>query len=166
MTPAATFLSTVEMSAALAVEALVDLHQLFVLGLEQEVVVAQLAGHAVEGLDQHAELVVGGDVDAMVEVALGHAARALGQRLDRDGDAARQVEPDPRRGEQEDERHHQDEEDVARLDVGLLHLELAIVLVRGHQAVGLAGDVGVEHGAGHHHRRLAVAFAQRRWRRG
>jgi hypothetical protein len=90
----------------------------------------QLGGHPVEGGDQRADLVLALPLDAMIEVALRDRARALGEALDGDGDPASQVEAEPRRGEQHDDRRDGERDDVVGLDRAPLDLE-AQVLVEG-----------------------------------
>ena len=70
---------------------------------------AQLLRHAVERVDHGRHLVVGGDLDLLVEVAAGDPPGALGERLDRQHQAAGEEEPHPGGGEQ-DEQRHQDED--------------------------------------------------------
>ncbi len=124
-TPAATFSSTAAISARSPTSRWLVPVQLAVAALEQLLVAPQLLGHAVEGADEHPQLVVGVDVDAVGEVAAADPPRPLGERLDGDGHPPRQVEPHPRRGEEDQERDHQEDQQVAGAEVVLLHLELA-----------------------------------------
>src|SRR5205823_5331787 len=57
---------------------------------------AEVVGHAVERLDQEAELVAGPGLHLVGEVARGDLARPLGELGDRARDPAREVEPEPR----------------------------------------------------------------------
>ena len=69
---------------------------------------AQIVGHAVERLDQNAELIVRARLHLVAEVARGDLAGALGELRDRIHDAARQVEREPREREGDDERHQEE----------------------------------------------------------
>ena len=96
---------------------------LLVLGLEVPVRMlepglreGEVARHPVERVHEHAQLVVCAHRDLVVEVARGHRPRALGQHLDGLGDAAGQVEAEPRGGEDDDEGHEEEEEDVDALE--------------------------------------------------
>ena len=67
-------------------------------------------------------------LDLVVEVARRHLSRALGQHLDRLGDAAGQVEAEPRGREDDDQGHQEEEQDVDALDRVLQQLELLVLL--------------------------------------
>ena len=127
--------------------------QLAVAALQGLLVAGQLLGHAVEGVDQHAELVVRLHVHPVGEVAAADDARALGQGLDGHRHPAGEVEAGPRRGEEDDQGHHQEQQHVARPQVVLLHLELAVGLVVLHQLLPLRREDGIEQRAGDDDRR-------------
>ena len=74
-------------------------------------------------------LVVGGDLDLLVEIAARDPPRALGERLDRQHQAAGEEEPHPGGGEQDEQRHEHEHQPVAGGEIALLHLELAVGLV-------------------------------------
>ena len=91
---------------------------------------AEVVGHAVERLDQDADLVVGPRLHLVGEVARGDLTRRLGELGDRAGDPAREVETEPREREDDDQRHQQEQEDVDALDRRLQELELLVLLKR------------------------------------
>ena len=69
---------------------------------------AEIVGHAVEGADQHADLVVAARLNLVGEVAGGDLPCALGQLLDRARDPTRQIEREPREREHDDQGHQQE----------------------------------------------------------
>ena len=104
--------------------------------------------------------------DLVGQVAGRHLARALGELLDGAGDAARQVEAEPREREDDDQGHQEEEQDVDALDRVLQELEL-LVLQEGlrdpaHLLLEPLGHVGADHHRAHH---VAVAAARRPDRR-
>ena len=88
----------------------------------------EIARHPVEGVDEDAQLVVGPHLDLVVEMACGHRARPLGQHLHGLRYASRQVEAEPGRGEDDDEGHEQEEQDVDTLQGLPQELELLVLL--------------------------------------
>ncbi len=129
-----------------------------VLGLQVPVGLLQLGlggrevgGHPVERVHQDADLVVGAHLDLVAEVARGHLPGALGQHLNRVGDAARQVEAEPGRGEHDDQGHQEEEQDVDALDRVLQQAEL-LVLLEGLADVAQARLETLGHVEGHDHR--------------
>ena len=121
--------------------------QLGVLVLEVEVGLlelalgeAQIVGHAVEGVHQHADLVVGPGLHLVAEVPGGHLARALHQLLDGAGDAAGQVEAEPGDAEHDDQGDEHEEEDEVHLDRRLEEPELLVLL----EGLGDAAHLGLQ----------------------
>ena len=90
----------------------------------------EVVGHAVEGIDEHADLVVRPHLDPVAQVTRGHLARPLGEELDGVGDAAGEVEAKPGRGEDDDQGEEQEEQDVDALDGVPQELELLVLLER------------------------------------
>ena len=88
----------------------------------------EVARHPVERVHQHAQLVVGAHRHLVVEVAGGYGARALGQHLHRLGDAAGEVEAEPRGREDDDEGHEEEEQDVDALEWLLEEPQLLVLL--------------------------------------
>ena len=72
----------------------------------------QLAGHAVEGLDQRAELVAGFGLDAVIEVAGADLVGGSGQHLHRPRDALREIQTHPGRADENHQRQHQEEREI------------------------------------------------------
>ena len=110
---------------------------LFVLGLEVTVSVlepclgeGEIARHAVERIHEYAQLVVGAYLDLVVEIARGHRPRALGEHLHGLGDTPSEVEAEPRGGEDDDEGHEEEEQDVDALE-GLAEQTQLLVLLEG-----------------------------------
>src|SRR5215831_11956320 len=112
------------------------LHRL-VLGLEIAVGVlearlgeGEVARHPVEGVHEHAQLVVRAHLHLVVEVARSHRARAFREHLHGLGNAPRQVEAEPRGGEHDDERHEEEKQNVDALERLLEEPELLVLLER------------------------------------
>ena len=112
--------------------------QLAVGALEVGLARAQVAGHAVERLDEHADLVLGLDGQLEVEIAAGDPARALGQLLDRRRDHAREVEGEPGGREGDDQRDRGQPQRVAQADRAAEEPRLAVAL-EGRGGPGEAG---------------------------
>ena len=72
----------------------------------------QVASHAVERLDQRAELVARLRLDAVIEVAGADLVGRRGQHLHRPRDALGQVEPHPRGADENHQRQHQEEREI------------------------------------------------------
>ena len=95
----------------------------------------QLAGHAVECVDQRSELVVGFRLDAMIEVAGADLVGRRRQHLHRTRDALGEVEAHPRGADENHQREHQEEREVDAGQRLLQHAQLLIGLVGlGHAA--------------------------------
>ena len=88
----------------------------------------ELAGHAVEGVDQPAELVDRAHGDARVEVAARDALRRAGQPADGIGDALGQRQPE--RGAEQDEAQHREVD--AAIEIVDLALDVALAERRRH----------------------------------
>src|SRR5581483_6029214 len=88
----------------------------------------QVGGHPVEGVDERPDLVRALAFDPVVEVALRDGARPLGEALDRDGDAAGEIEAEPGRGEEDDDRHDGERDRVVRLDRAALYLQPEVLV--------------------------------------
>ena len=83
----------------------------------------QIGRHVVERRNQRADLVVSLSRDVLVEVSLRDGPRSLGELLDRHRDAARDVEPHPGGGEEDDDGHQHEGDRVGGPDRLALHLE-------------------------------------------
>ena len=122
--------------------------QLDIALLDRLLACLELGGHAVEGLDQDPEFVPGLRLDPVIEVTRGDLTRPLQERLDRFGDAAREVQPDPGDREQDDQRDEGEDQDVHPLDQPLLGTDLPVVLVAarhgGREARQLARHVDAD----------------------
>ncbi|OPY07980.1 MAG: hypothetical protein A4E67_01093 [Syntrophaceae bacterium PtaB.Bin038] len=109
----------------------------------------QVPRHPVEGVHQDPDFVVGHDVDLVVQVPLGDRVGRLGQVLDRLRDALGQEEAEPRGREDDQQRHDEEDDDVARLDRVLEKLELLVLFRdprdRRHLVDEPLGDVAVHH---------------------
>ncbi len=95
----------------------------------------QLAGHAVERVDEPAQLVDGANRNPRVEVAARDALRRARQPPDRIGDALGQRQPE--RGAEQDEAEHR--EVHAAIEIVDLALDVALPQRRRHGQDPLAG---------------------------
>src|SRR5215467_2226774 len=96
--------------------------------------VAELGGHAVEGADKIAELVVRLLGNLVVKIARGDFAGAFGQCLDGTGYLLREIERDPKHGrEKQDGEEGEDQEELAFKGAQVLFF-----LIVGH---GLPGNL-------------------------
>ena len=98
--------------AAAALDVAVLAFELDRRALEPPAAGRQLAGHAVERLDQRAELVAGFRLHAMIEVAGADLVGRRGQHLHRPRDALGEVQPHPGRADENHQRQHQEERQV------------------------------------------------------
>src|SRR4029453_11227547 len=115
---------------------------------------AEVVGHPVERLHERADLVIAARLDLGGQVAGRHLARALGQLLDGAGDAAGQVQTEPRERENDDQGHQEEQQDVDALDRVLQELELLVLEERlrdaAHLLLEALGHVAADYHCAHH----------------
>ena len=104
----------------------------------------KLGGHHVEGFDERPELVARLRLEPDVELALADRARAIGQLLNRPGDAFGEVEAEPGAADQNQQRHREEDRNVDTLDRTAQDLELLVLLGLGGCQPRLRPQVGAE----------------------
>ena len=108
---------------------LVDAGQLLVRGVERLLLAVQVKGHAVERLDEHADLIGRIGFDPDIEIAVRHGARCVHQVLHRLGHAVGQIDAHPV-GKKHDDRGNQEQcGDIAGPDRISHDLELAELMI-------------------------------------
>ncbi len=109
----------------------------------------QVGRHAIERIDERADFVGRLRVDAHGKVALGDRFRRLSQSLNRHRNAARNVEPEPRGSEHDQQGDDGHKKVGPRLDRVLHRLDLLILLVLTPDPVHLGeqglGHIGIDH---------------------
>ena len=100
----------------------------------------QVFGHAVEGLDEVAELFGGGLFDAVGVVAGGDLFHGVGEGFHGAGDLLGEIEREPGAGEEREAGEHQQQKGIEEAD-------LAALAVEG--PVGVGGGLHGGHGRGH-----------------
>ena len=111
----------------------------------------QIGGHAIEGFDQGADLIRRLGFDAHGQIPLSDRLRRLGQPLNRHGNAARHIKPEPGRTEQNHDRDDRHQQIRSRFD-GILHrLHLFVFGILTPDALHLAEQRFRHIGIDHHH---------------
>ena len=111
---------------------LVELHvlplEIDARALELALAVGQLPRHRVERLDELTEFVARLRFDTVVEMAGADLPRAGREPLDRPRDALGEIEPGPRRADENHQRHHHEEREVDALQRPPHRRQLAAIL--------------------------------------
>ena len=127
-----------------AFDVLVLLLQLDRRSLEPETAGGEIAGHAIECVDQRCELVARLHLNAMIEMTGTDFVRRRGQHLHGARNPLRQVQSHPCRGHQNHQREHQEEREVDARKRWLQDFELTVVHVCAGQAPCARGELAGE----------------------
>ncbi|OPY92353.1 MAG: hypothetical protein A4E73_01222 [Syntrophaceae bacterium PtaU1.Bin231] len=121
----------------------------------------EILHHRVEGIDEHADLVIGHDFDTLIQVALRDLLRGFGEILDGAGDPLGEEKAEPGRRKDDEQGHDEEGDDEAHLHRILEQVELPILLRRAGNHLDIvhvrlrdviADEDGADDGLGRHDR--------------